>query len=675
MPPTRMNPDDKDQPAEESSTGAPKKAPKKAAAKKTATKRSTARKVPAKKTAQPRKATAKNQPQTARGQDAGANDESVLARSAGGKRAAPTDSSGKPPDQTDLPPPWKLQPPPTPGTGQPPISPNPPAVTWQPSAPRPISRAAGWSDRYASGIINQPWAVTFGLLASWTGLIIALWAAFFGLFAGALVAVGIIASNNVTRQLFNAGAGESVGALGVFAGALAGAGGSFVAIYSDVLFGSPAKVFVSIVTGFILALVLLIGSGVFEGDYLRLVRGYRNLSTDEVRRVAPLVQDAAGHLGLSSLPNVAMATSLVPSAWCHPRHLVLTPSLLTTLTDSELEAVLAHELWHWREGHAIALTFVACCSWPITLVYNLASWLGGYTLAEQPTQGKMSVGKGIVWFFFWPSWILTRFIIGPAAAARQRRFEYEADAAANQIGLGSSLAAALYKLTQFEGGRTGFEAIIAAAHPPTELRLDRLRPAAPDAIYYTERPLGVVTPDRLKWAVGLAAAAIAIIISVGSIVNHLEARGKELAGFSQDAPGAEQAGATFVQDLLDDASNATAANDLIDNTVAPDDQATVLAQYQPLAAISSTGASEGVHATITAQTLGCTATLTNNNGTALVDLHEMLVVHGPPAPNINVDDSAAVALQWSSVGWQVTEFSVRALGTGGLPTTFGSCPK
>ncbi|MGO8862094.1 MAG: hypothetical protein ACLQRH_15205, partial [Acidimicrobiales bacterium] len=112
-------------------------------------------------------------------------------------------------------------------------------------------------DRYTYAITGQPWALTFGLLSSWTGLIVALWAAYFGLFAGALVGVGAIAANSVTRQLFNAGAGEAVGAFGIFTGALAGAGGSFVAIYSAILYGSFFKVLVSIAAGFLFGLLII----------------------------------------------------------------------------------------------------------------------------------------------------------------------------------------------------------------------------------------------------------------------------------------------------------------------------------------------------------------------------------------------------------------------------------
>ena len=334
----------------------------------------------------------------------------------------------------------------------------------------------------------------FALLAAWTGLIVALWAAFFGFFLGIFIAVGAMATNSVSRQLFDAGAGQAVGATGVVSGALVGAGGSFVAVYSHVLFGNPRYVIVSLAAGFLLACVILAIVSAAEGNLLRFMRGYRHLTKDEARRIAPLLKDVGDKMRLSDTPKLAMADLKVPSAWAHTRHVVLTTSLLETLNDAELKAVLAHELHHWNKGHAVGLTFVSACAWPITVLYNLAAFLGGYRLDEEGgVKVRTNLGSIIVWFLFWPAWVLAKLLIGPAAAARTRRHEYEADAAAARIGLGRPLAEALVKLSAFEGGRTGWEAVTSAAHPPTALRLDKLQPAQPDDDDYIDSPLGGIT--------------------------------------------------------------------------------------------------------------------------------------------------------------------------------------
>lgn len=94
----------------------------------------------------------------------------------------------------------------------------------------------------------------------------------------------------------------------------------------------------------------------------------------------------------------------------------------------------------------------------------------------------------------WPAIVITRFVILPVTAASQRRCEYEADAAARAIGLGSALISALSKITAYEAGRTGWEEMMASTHPAPELRLDRLRPRQPDDDQYEEDEL------RSTWA-------------------------------------------------------------------------------------------------------------------------------------------------------------------------------
>src|SRR5262249_38400713 len=77
-----------------------------------------------------------------------------------------------------------------------------------------------------------------------------------------------------------------------------------------------------------------------------------------------------------------------------------------------------------------------------------------------------------------------------AMATDQRDYEYQADRAAADIGLGDDLISALKKMTAFEGGRTGWEQALAATHPPTELRIEALQQPKPDDAEYQE--------DRLR---------------------------------------------------------------------------------------------------------------------------------------------------------------------------------
>ena len=95
----------------------------------------------------------------------------------------------------------------------------------------------------------------------------------------------------------------------------------------------------------------------------------------------------------------------------------------------------------------------------------------------------------IAWFVAWPAWIMTKVIIAPLSARTQRQYEYEADAAAYALGLGSQLASALTKMDGIESGRTGWEAAMAAEHPPTKLRIEALQVPQPDDWDYQEEDL------------------------------------------------------------------------------------------------------------------------------------------------------------------------------------------
>lgn len=59
-------------------------------------------------------------------------------------------------------------------------------------------------------------------------------------------------------------------------------------------------------------------------------------------------------------------------------------------------------------------------------------------------------------------------------AERGRDYECEADQNARRAGYGESLREALAHLGEFEGGRSGWEHVIAGTHPPIELRLEAL---------------------------------------------------------------------------------------------------------------------------------------------------------------------------------------------------------
>ena len=353
-----------------------------------------------------------------------------------------------------------------------------------------------------TGWVRHPIGVTVALLAGWTGVWLSLWGALLGALAGLLIAVGVITNPALSSALFHLGLGQSVTAVGILSGLVLGAAGGFLDVLNGLWVNRTSEIFIPFLAGAVIAGIVLLNAAAFERLGLR-IRGYRRLSRDEVRRVAPLVKQVADAMELPALPRFAMADTVVPNAWTHMRTVVLTRGLLDSLRDDELEGVLAHELHHWIQGDAVGLRLVWVGALPLALIYDFGLWLAGSTRsAVSPETFGIRLPQGLLalagWIIAWPAWVMTKFVIVPVVAASQRRYEYEADAAAGEIGLAIALSSALHKMGAFETGRTGWEQAIAATHPPVELRLEALQLPRPDDSEYQESELGGPTASELR---------------------------------------------------------------------------------------------------------------------------------------------------------------------------------
>jgi len=158
------------------------------------------------------------------------------------------------------------------------------------------------------------------------------------------------------------------------------------------------------------------------------------------------------------------------------------------------------------------------------LLYNVASRLSGFQLSVEAK--GLQFGRRIIpfiaWMFAWPSWLLVRFVVAPAAASGMRKSEYDADAAAERIGRGPALIRALDKLSAWERARTGWEAALYRNHPPTPLRIERLEPRQPGDHEYQEPELGVDRQAAANWLVSAALVVSLVfvaVIAVGYFVN------------------------------------------------------------------------------------------------------------------------------------------------------------
>lgn len=341
-----------------------------------------------------------------------------------------------------------------------------------------------------NGVTRHPWGIGTALVFGWTGVWLGLWGAAIGIFVGALVALGAVDTSALGSEVTRLGGGQSITIVSVLGGMFFGAIGGFIAVLRYIVAATPWEWIVAIASGAVLATIITVCVATFERLGLRM-RGYRRLSRDEVRRVAPLVREVAEAMDLDGLPRFAMDDSVIPNAWTHMRTVVITSGLLQSFDDPELRAVLAHELQHWRSGDAVGLHVIWAAAWPIAITLNIGMLIAGRN-QYVPVQGPARF-RGILvligWAIAWPAWVILRVVIAPITAASQRRYEYDADAAAAQLGYAAAMISALRKMTAFEGGRTGWEQAMMASHPPTELRIEALQPPKPDDAEFQEDEL------------------------------------------------------------------------------------------------------------------------------------------------------------------------------------------
>ncbi|MFD1513889.1 zinc metalloprotease HtpX [Halomarina rubra] len=188
-------------------------------------------------------------------------------------------------------------------------------------------------------------------------------------------------------------------------------------------------------------------------------------------------------------PKVAVADSRVPNAFATGRSpsnsaVAVTTGIMNTLTEEELEGVLAHELAHIKNRDVMVMTIASFLSTLAFLVVRFGWWFGG---GRRENGGVIVaiVASLVVWVV---SFVLIR------ALSRYR--EYSADRGGAVItGNPAALASALLKISgqmdrvpqddmreQAEMNaffiipiRSGFIGRIFSTHPSTEKRVERLR--------------------------------------------------------------------------------------------------------------------------------------------------------------------------------------------------------
>ncbi len=163
------------------------------------------------------------------------------------------------------------------------------------------------------------------------------------------------------------------------------------------------------------------------------------------------------------------------------RRVVFFDTLLARLLPEEVEAVLAHELGHFKLGHigrrigsSFAVSFV---------IFAVFGWLASQTwfytgLGVRPAFDAPSGALALILLLLIAP--VFGFFVSPLFARMSRRHEFEADAWAAAQADGSALASALLKLHQDNASTLTPDPVYARfyySHPPAVERLAALRPS------------------------------------------------------------------------------------------------------------------------------------------------------------------------------------------------------
>ena len=164
------------------------------------------------------------------------------------------------------------------------------------------------------------------------------------------------------------------------------------------------------------------------------------------------------------------------------KRIVFFDTLIERLLPPEIEAVLAHELGHFKLKHVakrLAFSFVASLG-----VLALLGWLIKQPwffagLGIEPAIGQAHQGVALVLFML----VLPvfTFVFAPLTSVMSRRHEFEADRFAARNASANDLVNALVKLYQDNASTLTPDPIHSAfydSHPPASIRIERLLQAA-----------------------------------------------------------------------------------------------------------------------------------------------------------------------------------------------------
>ncbi|MDQ6619698.1 MAG: M48 family metallopeptidase [Pseudomonadota bacterium] len=162
------------------------------------------------------------------------------------------------------------------------------------------------------------------------------------------------------------------------------------------------------------------------------------------------------------------------------KRIVFFDTLLQRLAPEEIEAVLAHELGHFRLKHVIKrMLWMALVS---LAMLALLAWLMRSPWFYLGLGVPVSVDRpGVALVLFFLALPVFTFLLAPLSALYSRKHEFEADAFAAQHASASSLVHALVKLYQDNAATLTPDPVHSTfydSHPPAAVRIARLQSLA-----------------------------------------------------------------------------------------------------------------------------------------------------------------------------------------------------
>jgi STE24 endopeptidase len=160
------------------------------------------------------------------------------------------------------------------------------------------------------------------------------------------------------------------------------------------------------------------------------------------------------------------------------KRIVFFDTLLERLQPSEIEAVLAHELGHFRLQHVRKRLLLSCAASAVVLA--VLSWLMQRTwfyegLGVDPSVLARNDGLALVLFFLVTP--VFTFLLAPLSSLLSRRQEFEADEFAARHASPQALIDALIKLYKDNATTLTPDPIHSSfynSHPPASIRIERL---------------------------------------------------------------------------------------------------------------------------------------------------------------------------------------------------------